>query len=48
MPLIEACCNGMNWTQLAEDTVHRLTFMLIVMNLQVQQVSLFEQDNNFL
>ena len=36
----------MNWTQLAEDTVHRLAFVLITMNLQVQQVSFFEQDNN--
>jgi hypothetical protein len=46
MPLIVAGCNGMNWTQLAEDTVHRLTFVLIMMNLQVQQVSFFHQDNN--
>ena len=32
MHLIEAGCNGMNWTQLAEDIVHRLTFVLIMMN----------------
>ena len=32
MPLIEAGCNAMNWTQLVEDIVHRLTFVLIMMN----------------
>jgi len=32
VPVIEAGCNGVNWTQLAEDIVHRLTFVLMMMN----------------
>jgi hypothetical protein len=46
MVLIEAHCNGMNWTQLAENAFHRLTSMLIMMNLQVSRLSSFDRLNN--
>ena len=42
MALIEADYNCMNWTQLAENRVHRL----IIVNLQVSKLSSFDQLNN--